>query len=47
MKPKLQELADRLTEEKDQRWKDQWELGYDAGQAAAGKELIQVIGEIE
>ena len=35
----LRNLADRLAEEPDPDYKDEWERGYDAGQMAAGREL--------
>lgn len=39
----IEHLADKLIEEQDQRWKDEWERGYDAGRLSAGQDLKKAI----
>ena len=39
----IQALADELCAEKDPRYKDQWELGFDAGQNDAGSRLKKLL----
>lgn len=42
---KFHELASRLSTEPGPDYKDEWERGYDAGQMAAGRELLKIIAE--
>ncbi|MCC3299345.1 hypothetical protein [Arthrobacter caoxuetaonis] len=39
----LNSLAQNLTAEKDRKYKEDWELGYDAGMAAAGRLLADLL----
>jgi len=39
----IEELADYLCTEQDPDYKDEWELGFDAGRMAAGRELQKLL----